>query len=149
METEFTPWMSLTGGILIGLSAILLMAFNGRIAGMTGILTGIIPPISTDWAWRIAFLAGAVIGPMVFLAAGGARSRSSTRNSIFRSTGPSILRPPATNTISLCRARTRTIRTANAVATSQVDSVMDIDYAAGRITYDTPTASSSTSRKTA
>lgn len=72
METEFTPWMSLTGGILIGLSAILLMAFNGRIAGMTGILTGIIPPISTDWAWRIAFLVGAVIGPMVFLAAGGA-----------------------------------------------------------------------------
>jgi hypothetical protein len=37
METEFTPWMSLAGGILIGLSAILLMAFNGRIAGMTGI----------------------------------------------------------------------------------------------------------------
>jgi uncharacterized membrane protein YedE/YeeE len=37
METEFTPWLSLTGGILIGLSAILLMMLNGRIAGMTGI----------------------------------------------------------------------------------------------------------------
>jgi uncharacterized membrane protein YedE/YeeE len=40
METEFTPWMSLTGGILIGLSAILLMAFNGRIAGMGGLIVG-------------------------------------------------------------------------------------------------------------
>lgn len=72
METEFTPWMSTAGGVLIGLSATLLMVFNGRIAGMTGILTGIIPPFSTDWSWRIAFLAGAVLAPVVFLVAGGA-----------------------------------------------------------------------------
>jgi len=72
METEFTPWMSLAGGVLIGVSAILLMVFNGRIAGMTGIMTGIIPPFSTDWPWRIAFLAGAVIGPVLYLATGGA-----------------------------------------------------------------------------
>jgi len=72
METEFTPWMSLAGGVLIGISAVLLMAFNGRIAGMTGIMTGILPPVSTDWPWRIAFLAGAVIGPVLFLVAGGA-----------------------------------------------------------------------------
>lgn len=71
METDFTPWMSLGGGVLIGLSAILLMALNGRIAGMTGILTGIIPPFSTDWGWRIAFLAGAVIAPVIFLRSGG------------------------------------------------------------------------------
>ena len=71
METEFTPWMSLGGGVLIGISAILLMAFNGRIAGMTGIMTGIIPPFSTDWPWRIAFLIGAVIAPVLFLMAGG------------------------------------------------------------------------------
>lgn len=72
MQTEFTPWMSLGGGVLIGLSAVLLMVLNGRIAGMTGIVTGIIPPISADWAWRIAFLAGAVLAPVMFLAAGGA-----------------------------------------------------------------------------
>lgn len=52
--TEFTPLMSLLGGTLIGLSAVLLMAFNGRIAGMTGILTGLLPPVSTDWPWRAA-----------------------------------------------------------------------------------------------
>ena len=71
METEFTPWMSLAGGVMIGISAVLLMVFNGRIAGMTGILTGIVPPFSSDWPWRLAFLAGAVVAPVLFLAAGG------------------------------------------------------------------------------
>ncbi len=69
--TEFTPWMSLAGGVLIGLAATILMAFNGRIAGMTGIMSGVIPPLSADWAWRAAFLAGAVIAPMIYVALGG------------------------------------------------------------------------------
>jgi len=71
MVTEFTPWMSLFGGVLIGISAVLLMAFNGRIAGMTGIITGILPPLSSDAPWRIAFLLGAIIAPVLFLAGGG------------------------------------------------------------------------------
>ena len=66
--TEFTPLLSLAGGTLIGLSAVLLMAFHGRIAGMTGILTGLLPPVSSDWAWRAAFLAGAIVAPMLMLA---------------------------------------------------------------------------------
>ena len=70
--TEFSPWLSLAGGILIGLSAVLLMAFHGRIAGMTAILAGIIPPVPVDWAWRAAFMAGAVIGPVAYLATGNA-----------------------------------------------------------------------------
>jgi uncharacterized protein len=70
MTTEFTPWLSLGGGVLIGLSAILLMWLNGRIAGMTGILFGIIPPFAPDWAWRAAFIAGAVIAPMAWIAVG-------------------------------------------------------------------------------
>lgn len=69
--TEFTPWLSLGGGVLIGISATLLMALHGRIAGMTGILTGLIPPILSDWPWRIAFLAGAVLAPMIFIKTGG------------------------------------------------------------------------------
>ncbi len=69
--TEFTPYLSLLGGVLIGLSATLLMALNGRIAGMTGILSGIIPPLSHDWEWRAAFLAGAILTPMLFVLAGG------------------------------------------------------------------------------
>ena len=70
MPTEFTPWLSLGGGILIGLSATLLMWLNGRIAGMTGILFGIIPPFAPDWGWRAAFIAGAVIAPLVWIALG-------------------------------------------------------------------------------
>ncbi|ODT66272.1 MAG: hypothetical protein ABS75_27805 [Pelagibacterium sp. SCN 63-23] len=69
--TEFTPVMSLLGGALIGLSAVLLMAFHGRIAGMTGILTGLLPPVSTDWTWRAAFLAGAVAAPILLLSLSG------------------------------------------------------------------------------
>lgn len=65
--TDFTPAMSLLGGALIGLSAVLLMAFHGRIAGMTGILTGLLPPVSSDWAWRAAFLAGAIVAPTLIV----------------------------------------------------------------------------------
>lgn len=69
--TEFTPVMSLAGGALIGLSAVLLMAFNGRIAGMTGILSGLLPPVSSDWAWRAAFVAGAILAPALLLGLSG------------------------------------------------------------------------------
>jgi uncharacterized membrane protein YedE/YeeE len=65
--TEFTPLLSLLGGTLIGLSAVLLMAFYGRIAGMTGILTSLLPPVSSDWAWRAAFIGGAILAPMLIL----------------------------------------------------------------------------------
>ena len=70
--TDFTPIQSLIGGMMIGLSAVFLMALHGRVAGMTGILTGIIPPAASDWPWRTAFLAGAIVAPVIYLAAGGA-----------------------------------------------------------------------------
>lgn len=69
--TEFTPWASLGGGVLIGIAAILLMALHGRVAGMTGILSGVIPPLGTDWKWRVAFLAGAIAAPPIYLLLGG------------------------------------------------------------------------------
>lgn len=69
--TEFTPYLSLFGGVLIGLAAVLLMAFHGRIAGMTGILTGLLPPFSSDWAWRAAFIVGAIIAPALILLSTG------------------------------------------------------------------------------
>ncbi|MDX8469166.1 YeeE/YedE thiosulfate transporter family protein [Mesorhizobium sp. VK23B] len=68
--TDFTPFQSLLGGALIGLSAVLLMALHGRIAGMTGILTGVIPPVSSDWQWRAAFIAGAIAAPLLVVLAG-------------------------------------------------------------------------------
>lgn len=71
MITDFTPYQSLAGGVLIGLSAVMLMAFHGRIAGMTGILGGVLPPYSDDTLWRLAFLAGAIGAPALFVASGG------------------------------------------------------------------------------
>jgi uncharacterized protein len=67
--TEFTPFASLLGGALIGMSAVLLMYYHGRIAGMTGILGGVIPPIARDWQWRAAFLGGAVLAPVIYISA--------------------------------------------------------------------------------
>ncbi len=65
MMTEFTPYASLFGGVLIGLGAVILMAFNGRIAGMTAMLGGVLEPRNPDSRWRLAFLAGAIAGPMI------------------------------------------------------------------------------------
>ena len=72
MTTEFTPWLSLFGGILIGLSAVILMATNGRIAGMTGILGGVLPPLEVDWVWRAIFLVGCIIPAIVLKVVGHA-----------------------------------------------------------------------------
>lgn len=71
MITEFTPVLSLLGGALIGVASILYMAFYSKIAGMTGILGGILPPVASDWKLRLAFLGGAIVTPAIFVFAGG------------------------------------------------------------------------------
>lgn len=68
--TEFTPWLSLLGGALIGVAAVLLMALHGRIAGMTGIIGGLMP-VTGDWGWRVAFLLGAIAAPTLMIGLGG------------------------------------------------------------------------------
>ena len=72
METTFTPWSSLGGGVLIGLAAVLLMALHGRILGATGILGGLLrfdDPV--DWRLRAALVVGMAAGPLVYLLATG------------------------------------------------------------------------------
>lgn len=73
METAFTPWQSLGGGVLIGLASVLLMLAVGRIMGATGILAGVFAPASVaDLSWRVALLLGMLTGPTVYwLATGG------------------------------------------------------------------------------
>ena len=72
MVTEFTPWLSLGGGILIGLASVFLMAFRGRIFGATGVLAGFLTPSDKDdWAWRALLLAGMVSAPIVYLLISG------------------------------------------------------------------------------
>lgn len=61
-----TPWRSLAGGALIGLAAAILVVANGRIAGISGILGGLLRPARNDWAWRVAFVAGLLAAPAVY-----------------------------------------------------------------------------------
>jgi len=60
---HFSPWSALAGGALIGLASGLLMLANGRIAGISGILAGVLKPLGRDGDWRIAFLVGLFAAP--------------------------------------------------------------------------------------
>lgn len=62
---NFTPVSAAIGGALIGLSAVLLMLLTGRIAGISGILGGLLEARSADRGWRIAFIAGLIIVPVI------------------------------------------------------------------------------------
>ena len=70
--TEFTPWASLIGGAMIGLSAVLLMLWEGRIAGISGIAGRLLPPYR-DGAFlsRLGFIAGIVAAPLLISLASG------------------------------------------------------------------------------
>ncbi len=63
---HFTPWSSLTGGLLIGVAAAMLLLFNGKIAGISGILGGLLRPVGGDIGWRMAFVLGLVGAPLVY-----------------------------------------------------------------------------------
>lgn len=79
--TEFTPLGSLVGGLLIGLAAVWLMAANGRIAGVSGILSRLLPPDRDGSAGeRLAFVGGLVVAPVIWMAGGGAIVQTVTNN---------------------------------------------------------------------
>src|SRR5712672_2621280 len=70
--TSFTPVASTIGGALIGLSAVMLMALTGRIAGVSGIAARLLPPYDDNQlAGRLAFVAGLVAAPVLTLAVTG------------------------------------------------------------------------------
>ena len=64
--THFTPFSSLAGGLLIGVATAMFLLFNGRIAGISGILGGLLRPRSGDIGWRIAFVSGLLSAPLVY-----------------------------------------------------------------------------------
>ena len=66
MQTTFTPISGLLGGMLIGLAAVLLLLANGRIAGISGIVGGLLARSTGDMAWRVAFVAGLWLGAIVY-----------------------------------------------------------------------------------
>lgn len=63
---HFTPWSSLLGGVILGISAAMLLLLNGRIAGISDILGRLLQPARGHIVWRIAFILGLVIAPVVF-----------------------------------------------------------------------------------
>jgi uncharacterized membrane protein YedE/YeeE len=62
----FTPWSALAGGLLIGVSAGLFILVNGRIAGISGVLGGLLRAARGDRGWRLAFLAGLLGAPLAY-----------------------------------------------------------------------------------
>lgn len=64
--SAFTPWASLAGGVVIGLSAAMFVLFNGRIAGISGVLGGLLRPARGDVSWRVAFLLGLIGAPLLY-----------------------------------------------------------------------------------
>lgn len=68
---NFTPLTATIGGLLIGLSAVLLMGLNGRTAGVSGIMSGMLFGAANDRLWRILFVVGLILGPLVYTAVSG------------------------------------------------------------------------------
>lgn len=68
---NFSPVSALIGGLLIGASAALFLVLNGRTAGISGILGGLLQPARGEVGWRMAFLAGLFVAPLVYVALGG------------------------------------------------------------------------------
>ena len=63
---RFTPWTSLAGEVLIGAASAMLLLFNGKIAGISGILGGLMRPNAGGNGWRVAFIAGLVAAPLLY-----------------------------------------------------------------------------------
>ncbi len=82
MITEFTPWSALIGGALIGFSAAAMMMLTGRIAGISGIVSRLLPPaVREGYADRLSFIIGLIAAPLVWLAIDGAPAvQSVSRN---------------------------------------------------------------------
>ena len=59
------PWESLFGGILLGISATILLLVNGKIAGISGIMNGIMSPKKGDYSWRLLFAVGMIAGGLI------------------------------------------------------------------------------------
>ena len=64
--TAFTPWSSLAGGAIIGVAVAMFALLNGRIAGISGVVGGLLRPSLPDATWRIAFVAGLLVAPMTY-----------------------------------------------------------------------------------
>ena len=81
--TQFTPLSATIGGALIGIAAVMLMALNGRIAGISGILGRLLPPyVGNDVLGAAAFIAGMLATPFIYLALSGEAFKQSVSGNV-------------------------------------------------------------------
>jgi uncharacterized membrane protein YedE/YeeE len=71
MIENFTPVSGLIGGLLIGVAATMLLLLNGRLSGISGIVGGMLAPKSSELGWRVAFVAGLLVGALAYVLATG------------------------------------------------------------------------------
>lgn len=62
----FTPWTAVAGGVLIGIATAIFLLVNGRVAGISNIVGGMLRPNLPDLGWRVAFIAGLIIAPTLY-----------------------------------------------------------------------------------
>lgn len=92
METEFTPFASTIGGMLIGISAVMLMIFDGRIAGISGILGRLFPPYDgADPSGAAAFVIGLLAAPLLYAVVMGAPFAQTVSNNVGLMTTAGLL----------------------------------------------------------
>jgi uncharacterized protein len=92
MATEFTPLASTIGGMLIGISAVMLMLFNGRIAGISGVLGRLFPPYDgADPGGAAAFVIGLLVAPLFYAAVMGAPFAQTVSNNVGLMTAAGLL----------------------------------------------------------
>ena len=68
---HFTPWASLAGGILLGLASAIFILVNGRILGISGIVGGLFRSKAGDVGWRLSFLLGMLVAPLLYALVAG------------------------------------------------------------------------------
>lgn len=69
--SNFTPWASLAGGLLLGLASAIFILVNGRILGISGIVGGLFRPKAGDVGWRLSFLLGLLVAPLLYALVAG------------------------------------------------------------------------------
>jgi uncharacterized protein len=62
----FTPWAGAAGGAVIGIATAMFVLINGRIAGISGVVGGLLKPVRGDISWRVAFVAGLIGAPLLY-----------------------------------------------------------------------------------
>lgn len=86
--STFTPWSAALGGVVIGLAVAWFVLVSGRVAGISGIVSGLLKPRAGDLSWRLAFVAAMLLGMGAFELIERSRARNDSKTANATGTGP-------------------------------------------------------------